>query len=100
MDGMGWEEREGGSRERRCMYENCECVSCSVMSDSATSWTLPRQAPLSMEFSRQEYWSGLLFHSSGDPPNPGIEPGSPVLQADSLWSESLVTQKILVQCIR
>ena len=75
-------------------------VSCSVMSDSATSWTLPRQAPLSMEFSRQEYWSGLLFHSSGDPPNPGIEPGSPVLQADSLWSESLVTQKILVQCIR
>ena len=45
------------------------------------------QAPLSMEFSRQEYWSGLPFPSLGDPPDPGIEPGSPeapALQADSL----------------
>ena len=45
------------------------------------------QAPLSMGFSRQEYWSGLSFPSPGDPPDPGIEPGSPVLQADSLPSE-------------
>ena len=42
------------------------------------------QAPLSMGFSRQEYWSGLPFPSSGDPPNPGIKPASPALQADSL----------------
>ena len=47
------------------------------------------QAPLSMEFSRQEYWSGLPFPSPGDPPDPGIEPGSPALQADSLPSEPL-----------
>ena len=40
-----------------------------------------------MEFSRQEYWSGLLFPSPGDLPDPGIEPGSPALQADSLPSE-------------
>ena len=45
------------------------------------------QAPMSMEFSRQEYWSGLPFPSPGDLPNPGIEPGSPTLQADSLPSE-------------
>ena len=47
------------------------------------------QAPLSLEFSRQEYWSGLPFPSPGDLPNPGIEPGSPALQADSLPSEAL-----------
>ena len=40
-----------------------------------------------MEFSRQEYWSGLPFTSAADLPNPGIEPGSPALQADSLPSE-------------
>ena len=45
------------------------------------------QTLLSMEFSRQEYWSGLPFPSPGDPPNPGMEPGSPTLQADSLPSE-------------
>ena len=48
----------------------------------------PHQALLSMGFSRQEYWSGLPFPSPGDLPNPGIEPGSPALQADSLPSES------------
>ena len=59
--------------------------SCSVMSDSfATPWTAALQAPLSMEFSRQEHWSGLPFPSPGDLPTPGIEPGSPALQADSL----------------
>ena len=52
-----------------------------------TLWTVVRQAPLSMGFSRQEYWSGLPFPSPGDLPNPGIEPGSPALQADSLPSE-------------
>ena len=46
---------------------------------SVTLWTVARQAPLSMEFSRQDSWSGLPFPSPGDLPDPGIEPGSPVL---------------------
>ena len=46
-----------------------------------------RQAPLSMEFSRQEYWTGLPFPSLGDLPDPGIKPKFPTLQADSLPSE-------------
>ena len=53
----------------------------------ATPWTVAYQAPPSMGFSRQEYWSGLPFPSPGDLPNPGIEPGSPALQADALPSE-------------
>ena len=50
-------------------------------------WTVACQAPLAMGFSKQQYWSGLPFHSAGDLPNPGIEPGSPALQADSLPTE-------------
>ena len=50
-------------------------------------WTVACQAPLSMEFSRQEYWSGLPLPSPGDLPDPGIEPWSPTLRADSLPSE-------------
>ena len=50
----------------------------------ATPWTVAHQAPPSMGFSRQEYWSGLLFPSPGDLPDPGIETRSPALQADSL----------------
>ena len=53
----------------------------------ATPWTVTHQAYLSMEFSRQEYWSGLAFPSLGDLPDPGIKPGSPALQADTLPSE-------------
>ena len=60
------------------------CLGASGRSNSATPWTIARQVPLSMEFSRQEYWSGLPCPSPGDLPNPGIEPGSPALQADSL----------------
>ena len=52
-----------------------------------TPWTVALQAPLSMGFYKQEYWSGLPFPSPGDLPNPGIEPGSPTLQADSLPTE-------------
>ena len=52
-----------------------------------TLWTIDHQAHLSMEFSRQEYWSGLPFPSPGDLPDPGIEPGSLALQADSLLTE-------------
>ena len=53
----------------------------------ATPWTVAHQAPPSMEFSRQEYWSGLPFPSPGDLPDLGIEPRSPTLQADTLPSE-------------
>ena len=52
-----------------------------------TPWTVAHQAPLPMEFSRQEYWSGLPFSSPGDLPNPGIKPASPALQADSFTVE-------------
>ena len=52
-----------------------------------TPWTLAWQTPLSMGFSRQEYWSGLPFPSPGDLPDPGIEPRSPPLEADALTSE-------------
>ena len=57
------------------------------MSDSATLWTVGRQTPASMGFPKQEYWSGLPFPSPGDLPDPGIEPGSPALQADALPSK-------------
>ena len=53
----------------------------------ATPWTLAHQSPLSMEFSRQEYRSGLVFPSPGDLPDLGAEPRFPALQADSLPSE-------------
>ena len=53
----------------------------------ATPSTVAHQAPLSMGFSRQEYWSGLSFPFPGDLPDPGIKPRSPALQADTLTSE-------------
>ena len=53
----------------------------------ATPWTVAYQASPSMGFSRQDYWSGLPFPSPGDLPNPGIEPGSPALEAGTLTSE-------------
>ena len=63
------------------------CVSDSVVSDSVTPWNVSRQAPLSMGFPRQEYWSGLSFPSPEDLPNSGIRPRSLAMQADSLPSE-------------
>ena len=53
----------------------------------ATPWTAAHQAPPSMGFPRQEYWSGLPLPSPGDLPDSGIEPRSPALQADALTSE-------------
>ena len=53
----------------------------------AAPWTVAYQVPESIEFSSQEYWSGLPFPTPGDLPDPGIEPRSPALQADSLPSE-------------
>ena len=61
----------------------CLCQ-CPTLCDP---WTVTRQAPLFMEFSRQEYCSGLPCPPPGDLLDPGIEPLSPVLQADSLLSE-------------
>ena len=61
----------------------------------ATPWTIALQAPLPMGFSRQEQWSGLPFPSPGDVPNPGIEPGSPALQADSLPTELQGKNKVI-----
>ena len=62
------------------------CQSLTGIQLFVTPWTVTCQAPLSMEFSRQEYWSGLPYSFPGDLPHPGIEPGSPALQADSLPS--------------
>ena len=77
------------SMEKLCVCV-CVCVCVKLLSHVqllATPWTVARQDPLSMGFSRQEYWSGLPFPSPWDLPNPGIEPGSPALQADALSSE-------------
>ena len=62
-----------------CVLSHFNCVRLF-----ATPWTAALQAPLAMESSRQEHWSGLPFLSPGDPPHPGIEPRSPALQVDSL----------------
>ena len=59
----------------------------------ATPWSVAHQAPLSMGFSKQEYWSGLPCPSPGDLPKPGIQPRSPALQADSLLSEPPIFTK-------
>ena len=67
----------------------------------ATPWTVAHQVPLSMEYwnsSRQEYWSGPPSPSPGDLPDPGIEPGTPALQADSLPSEPLGKPHIYSIC--
>ena len=62
-------------------------------------WTVTHQAPLSMEFSRQEYWSGLPFLSPGDLPAPGIESGSTALQVDPLLSESPAFKSYIWRCL-
>ena len=62
-------------------FPKIKCQSLSFVRLFATPRTVAHQPPLSMEFSRQEYWSGQLFPSSGDLPYPGIEPRSPALQA-------------------
>ena len=65
-----------------CVLSHFSCVQLF-----AILWAVAHQAPLSMGFSRQEYWSGLPFPSPGDLPDPEIEPRSPTLQADSLPTE-------------
>ena len=68
-----------------------ETVSRSVVSDSATLWTVAHQVPLSKEFSRQGHWSGLPFPSPGDLSNPGIMPRYPAPWTDSSLFEPLET---------
>ena len=71
----------------RCRFSNCyQCVCAQEFSHVQlfeTPWTIAHQAPVSMEFSRQKYWSGLPFPTSEGHPNPGIEPASPALADDS-----------------
>ena len=57
----------------------CWCFIIKLCPILAMLWTVAHKAPLSMGFSRQEYWSGLLFLLPGDLPNPGIKPGSPAI---------------------
>ena len=93
------ESNQGLLHCRRILYQLSYQGSHSVQFSSvqslsrvrlcATPWTVAHQVPLSMGFSRQEYWSGVPFPFPGDLPDPGIEPGSPPLQADSLPSEPL-----------
>ena len=86
------------------LYFVCVCVCvlvtqlCLILCDPLR--TIAHQAPLSMELSRQEYWSGLPCPSPGDLSDPGIEPGSPALQADSLLSEPprKLNLFILIKC--
>ena len=76
-----------------CLFQVCSKMiqlwknSQIVMSDSAIPWIVACPTPLSMEFPRQEYWSGLPFPSPGDLPNLGIKPESPAWQVNSLSSE-------------
>ena len=69
------------------LYAYGGCLDAKSCPTLAIPWTVACQAPLSMGFSRQEYWSGLPFPSPGDLPDPGTEPRSPALQADDLPTE-------------
>ena len=85
-----WEYLYLGNWKMLYIYINAMCLCASSLSRVrlfATPWTVAHQTPLSMGFSKQEYWNGLPCPPPGDLPNPGIEPRSPALQADSLLSE-------------
>ena len=84
LTGIQRNSSDGGKFTRAgvCVLSHFSCAQLFE-----TPWTVAHQAPLSLGFSRQEYRGGLPFPSPGDLPNPGIEPGSPTLQADALASE-------------
>ena len=73
----------GKGEYSKSIVKKVKVKSLSCVQLFSTPWTTAYQAPLSIGFSRQEYWSGLPFPSPGDLPHPGIEPGSPALQAGS-----------------
>ena len=79
-----WGHKESDTTERLSTTCRAMKVKVLVAFDSVTPWTEAHQAPLSMGFSRQEPWSGLPCPSRGDLPDPGMEPESLTLQADSL----------------
>ena len=82
---MNWEVVSPHLFSETCLWINVLVTqSCWLF---ATSWTVAHQVPLSMEFLRQEYWSGFPFPSPGDLPDPRTEPGYPTSQANSLPSE-------------
>ena len=81
------------------MVEKSECYLHSHVRLFAIPCTVAHQAPLSMDSSRQECWSGLPFRFLRDLPDPGIEPGSLALQADSLLTELLVKPLNMVKMI-
>ena len=90
---------ELGGNEILPLEEKVKVKSLSRVRLFTTPWTIAYQAPPSMGFSRQEYWSGLPFPSPEELPNPGIEPRSPALQADTLTSEppgKLLEEKPLI----
>ena len=78
---------ETGPNTLICVLREPQSLLLSRVQLFAAPGTVAHQAPLSMGFSRQEYWSGLPWPSPGDFPNPGIKPKSPTFQADSLPSE-------------
>ena len=80
MDRKAWQATVHGVAKNLTWLSNLACTHVGLT-------TIPHQAPLSIEFSRQEYYIGLPFLSLGDLPNPESEPRSPALQADSLPSE-------------
>ena len=84
-----WREHQTGPLTLQGLEEKekWKCQSLSPVRLYAIPWTVAHKAPLSMGFSREEYWSALPFPSPGIFLTPGIEPGSPALQADSLLSE-------------
>ena len=97
--GGGWGEavRRSRNRKERCyillneiqlLFVCGPALSLSRFRVFATPWTVACQTPLSMEFSRQEYWNGLSFPSLGDLPNTGIEPTSPALAGRFFTTES------------
>ena len=75
--GVGWESCY------RILYV-CTLSHYSHVRLFVTQWTIALQAPLSMGFSRQKYWSGMTCPPPGDLPHPGVEPGFPAFQGDSL----------------
>ena len=79
---------------RRFMLWVCVCLLVTRPCLTVIPWTIAHQTPLSMAFSRQEYWSELPSPPPGDLPNPGIKPRSPTLQADSLLSEPTTAHKL------
>jgi len=95
------------ARYTLCMCVHvCVCEVGSVISDSATLWTITHQAPLSMRFFRQEYWNRLPCPPPGDLPDPGIKPASlmsPILTGgfftiSTTWEALIYINKVFIKC--